>query len=83
MEETVLKVDRKGRLHIPKNVRDKLGIDGEVKATLKDGSMTIEPASDLLEKLGREVKFNFKSVEDALPALRKSAEKQLKKEMAR
>jgi AbrB family looped-hinge helix DNA binding protein len=80
-EVRTLKVDEKGRLQIPREVRERLGIKKSVTARIEEnGSLSIEPASNLYDKLASDVTFNFRSVEKSLPDLRKTAEKQLFKE---
>lgn len=79
MKRLSLKVDPKGRMQIPKEVREELGIRSEVSATIEDGAMKIEPVEGVIDRLSREVRFNFKSVEEELPKLRKAAEKELLK----
>jgi len=77
-----LKVDEKGRLQIPREVREKLGIKKSVTAKIEeDGSLSIEPASNLYDRLASDVRFNFSSIEKSLPGLRRKAEKQLLKEV--
>ncbi len=77
-----LKVDQKGRIQIPKEIRQELGIIEEVSATIEDGVMKVEPIESILDRLSRSVKFNYGGVEAALPNLRKAAEKQLLKEIS-
>ncbi|MDG6994535.1 MAG: hypothetical protein JRN52_01320 [Nitrososphaerota archaeon] len=74
-----VKVGRKEKN--PKDLRVKPGIKKQAKANVKNRAELIEPSVDLFEKLGKGVKFSFTSVEDALPLLRKSSEKQLLKEL--
>lgn len=81
METRVLKVDKKGRIHIPKDLREKLDVKEKVRARVARGVISIEPITNVLDRLGREVKFNFKSVEEVLPSLRKAAEEQLLQEV--
>lgn len=68
-------------MHIPKEIRERLGITGKVKGRIEGGVLVIEPISNLLDKLASQVKVNFESIEEALPSLRKAAEEQLPKEM--
>lgn len=82
METRILKVDEKGRLHLPKEIRDTLGIKNEVRARIKNGTVTIEPITKIMDRLATQVKFTFRSVEKELPSLRRVAEKQLVKEFA-
>lgn len=78
-----LKVDSKGRIQVPKDVRQELGIREEVSAIIQGGVMIVEPVESILDRLGKSVKFNYSSVETALPRLRKAAEKQLLDEVSR
>jgi AbrB family looped-hinge helix DNA binding protein len=81
MRKLALKVDPKGRIQIPKEVREELGIRENVSATVEDGMLTIEPVERIFDRLSREVRFNFKSVAKDLPELRKAAEKELSKQV--
>ena len=81
MKRLVLKLDSKGGIQIPKEVREKLGIKDEVSATIEDGIIMLEPVERILDRLSNGVRFNFKSVEEALPKLRKAAERELLKQI--
>jgi AbrB family looped-hinge helix DNA binding protein len=81
MRKLALKVDPKGRIQIPKEVREELGIRENVSATVEDGMLTIEPVERIFDRLSRGVRFNFKSVAKDLPELRKAAEKELSKQV--
>ncbi len=74
-------MDSKGRIQIPKEIREKLGIRNEVSATVEDGTITFEPAEHILDRLAKEVRFNFRSVEKDMPKLRKAAEDELLKQI--
>jgi len=70
-------MDDKGRLQIPKEIRDQLGLKpGKVKGRIEGETLVIEPSSNMFDKLASYVKCNFDSLETSLPELRKSAEKQ-------
>lgn len=77
MKRLALRVDPKGRIQIPKDLRDELGIQGEVSAIVEEGILKIEPVERIFDRLAREVRFNFKSVTKELPELRKAAEREL------
>jgi len=77
MKRIAIRVDSKGRLLIPKSVREQLGIGKEVTVTLEDGKMTIEPVERIYERLATNVKFNFANIADEIPRLRKAAEEEL------
>lgn len=80
MKRLALKVDSKGRIQVPKELREELGIRKEVSVRIESGVMMIEPVEGLFDRLAREVKFNFKSVATELPKLRKAAEEELLKQ---
>ncbi len=77
MRRLALKVDSKGRIQIPKEIREELGIRNEVSASIEDGTVTIEPVERIFDRLSTEVRFTFKSVEKDMPKLRRAAEKEL------
>ncbi len=81
METRVLRVDKKGRIHIPKELRERFGVKKKVRARIERGVISIEPITNVVDRLTHEVKFNFESVEEALPRLRKAAEEQLLQEV--
>ena len=84
MESELLKVDEKGRLHIPKKMREDLGIKpGQVKGRMQGQTLVIEPASNAFDRLSNTTKCNFASVEKSLPRLRKAAEERLVQEIER
>src|SRR2546426_6985543 len=81
MRRLALKVDSKGRIQIPKEIREELGIGNEVSASIQDGIVTIEPVEHIFDRLSREVRFNFKGVEESMPKLRRAAEEELSKQI--
>ncbi len=80
MTEETLSVDNKGRIHLPKKLRERLGLQKVAKATISDNKLVIEPASDPLDELAAQLDFTFTSIADELPSLKRIAEKQLIKE---
>ena len=80
MKRLALKVDSKGRIQVPKELREQLGIRKEVSVKIENGTITIEPVERIFERLAGEVTFNFKSVATELPKLRKAAEEELLKQ---
>ncbi len=80
MTEETLTVDSKGRIHLPKKLRERLGLQKVAKATISDNKLVIEPASDPLDELAAQLDFTFTSIADELPSLKRIAEKQLIKE---
>ncbi len=82
MRRLALKVDSKGRIQIPKEIRKELGIGNEVSASIQDGMVTIEPVERIFDRLWSAVRFNFKSVEKDMPKLRRAAEEELSKQIS-
>jgi AbrB family looped-hinge helix DNA binding protein len=82
MKRLLLKVDSKGRIQIPKKIRERLRIGDEVSATIDDKRIIFEPTEHILDRLAKEVKFNFKSVHKDMPKLRKAAERELLKQVS-
>jgi AbrB family looped-hinge helix DNA binding protein len=80
MKRLALKVDSKGRIQVPKELRERLGIRREVSVKIENGTMTIEPVERIFDRLAGEVRSNFKSVAAELPKLRKAAEQELLKQ---
>jgi len=77
MKRLALRVDSKGRIQVPRELREQLGIRKEVSVKIEDGTMIIEPVESIFDRLAKEVTFNFKSVGTELPKLRKAAEEEL------
>ena len=82
MKRTGLKVDSKGRIQVPKDLRKQLGIGTEVSVRVENGAMTIEPIERVFDRIAREVRFNFNGVAGDLPRLRKAAEAELLKQIS-
>jgi hypothetical protein len=77
MKRLSLKGASKGIIQITKKVREEPGIRNEVSAKIEDRVMRIEPVESVLDRLKKQVTFNFKSVEEDLPKLRKATEREL------
>ncbi len=77
MKRLALRVDSKGRIQVPRELREQLGIREEVSVKIEDGMMIIEPVERVFDRLASEIRFNFKSVGTELPKLRKAAEEEL------
>lgn len=82
MSEDILTIDSKGRIQVPKKLRERLGVKKTVKARISDNKLIIEPSRDPLEELADQVDFTFTSILEELPTLRRAVEKQLIKETA-
>ena len=77
--ELLLKVDEKGRILIPRALREKLGIGRLVRARVEEGPIVIEPVGDPLELLERAVVKGTEDVEREIGELRRIAEAELRK----
>ncbi len=81
MKRIALKVDSKGRIQVPKQIREELGIRKEVSATIENGIVKIEPVENILDRLSKNVGFKFKGVTTNMPKLRRTAESELLKQV--
>ena len=77
--ELLLKVDEKGRILIPRALREKLGIGRLVRARVEEGRIVIEPVEDPLELLEKAVVKGTEDVEREIGELRGIAEVELRK----
>lgn len=77
--ELLLKVDEKGRILIPRALREKLGIGRLVRARVEEGRIVIEPVEDPLEPLEKAVVKGTEDVEREIGELRGIAEVELRK----
>jgi AbrB family looped-hinge helix DNA binding protein len=79
--QEVLKVDTKGRIQVPKKIRQRLGIKETVRASLRGQKLIIETEDDPLHELAEIIQTRFKDLEKELPSLRRAAEEQALKEI--
>jgi bifunctional DNA-binding transcriptional regulator/antitoxin component of YhaV-PrlF toxin-antitoxin module len=79
MVEMLLRVDGKGRILIPRALREKLGIGRLVRARVEEGRIVIEPVGDPLELLEKAVVKGTEDVEREIGELRRVAEAELRK----
>ena len=80
MSEVTVKVDRKGRIVIPSNIRRRFNIKNVVKIIVKEGKITLKPVEDPLMSLEKLVVKGTNDVEKEIKRLRKIAERELQKE---
>jgi len=78
--EVTLKVDEKGRVVIPSQIRKQLKIKNTVKISVKEGEITLKPMEDPLTSLEKLVVKGTTDVEKDIRRLRRVAERQLQKE---
>ena len=74
-------MDEKGRIQVPKKIRERLGIKHTVKASVKGHSLIIEAEDDPLEELAEIIETRFRDFEKEMPAMRRAAEEQLQKDL--
>ena len=80
MSEVIVKVDRKGRIVIPSNIRRQFNIKNMVKIIVKGGEITLMPVEDPLKSLERLVVKGTTDVEKEIQRLHRIAERELQKE---
>ena len=80
MSEVTVKVDRKGRIVIPSNIRKKFNIKNVVKIIVKEGEITLKPVEDPLKSLEKLVVKGTTDVEKEIQRLHRIAERELQKE---
>jgi AbrB family looped-hinge helix DNA binding protein len=83
MASKQLQMDDKGRLHIPKEIRDRLGLKaGQVLIGRIEGqSLVVEPTVGVFDRLANSARCNFDDLETSLPELRRAAERQGRREV--
>ena len=74
----LLKVDEKGRITIPSEIRRKLGIKGYVKIQVAGDKLIIEPVRNPLEKLMGLVVDSGGNIEEDIRVFRRKEEEKLK-----
>ena len=80
MSEVTVKVDRKGRIVIPSNIRRQFNIKNIVKIIVKGGEITLKPIEDPLKSLEKLVVKGTTDVEKEIQRLHRIAERELQKE---
>ena len=80
MSEVTVKVDRKGRIVIPSNIRKQFNIKNIVKIIVKEGEITLKPVEDPLKSLEKLVIKGTTDVEKEIQRLHRIAEHELQKE---
>lgn len=80
LSEVTVKVDEKGRVVIPSNIRRQLNIKNIVKMSIKGEEVTLKPVEDPLSSLEKLVVKGTVDVEREIRRLRRVAELELQKE---
>jgi len=81
LSEITVKVDRRGRIVIPSNIRRRFNIRNIVKIVVKGEEIVLKPVEDPLESLKKLVLKGTTDVEKEIRRLRKVAEHELQKEV--
>ncbi|MCS7105111.1 MAG: AbrB/MazE/SpoVT family DNA-binding domain-containing protein [Thermofilaceae archaeon] len=79
MVEAIVKVDERGRVLIPANIRKMLKIKSIVKLVVEGDKIVLKPLEDPLKQIEELVVKGVKDVEVEIPQLRKVAEEELLK----
>jgi len=77
MDVIAAKIDKKGRVVIPAEVRKELGFTKLVKIRIENGRAVLEPLEDPLKSLEKIVVKGTRDVEKDIRRLRKVAERKL------
>lgn len=77
MVELVLRVDKKGRILIPSEVRALVGLGGLVRVRVEENRLVLEPMRNPLEELMAQVLDKGGDVEEDIASLRRAAEEAL------
>jgi len=80
LSEVTVKVDRKGRIVIPSNIRKQFNIKNIVKIIVKEREITLKPVEDPLKSLEKLVVKGTTDVEKEIQRLHRIAERELQKE---
>jgi AbrB family looped-hinge helix DNA binding protein len=80
LSEVTVRVDEKGRVVIPSDIRRQLNIKNVVKISIKDGEVALKPVEDPLKSLEKLVVKGTSDVEKEIEMLRRAAERELQKE---
>lgn len=81
LSEVIVKVDQKGRVVIPSNIRRQLNIKNIVRVSVEGGEITLKPVEDPLKSLEKLVIKGTMDVEMDIRRLRRAAERELQKEV--
>jgi len=80
LSEITVKVDRKGRMVIPSNIRRQFNIKNIVKIIVKGEEIILKPVEDPLKSLEKLIIKGTTDVERDIQRLRRAAERELQKE---
>ena len=74
---SIVRVDRKGRIVIPAEVRKEVSLSKLVRVKVEKGRVVLEPTEDPLKSLEKIVVKGTSDVEKDIRRLRKAAERKL------
>ncbi len=77
--ETIVRVDERGRITIPSDVRARIGLKSLARLRIEGDKIVIEPIKDPLERIETLVVDGPRDVEAEIANLRKVAEEELLK----
>jgi len=80
LSEVTVKVDRKGRIVIPSNIRRRFNIKNLVKIIVRGEEITLKPVEDPLKSLEKLVIKGTTDVEEEIQRLHRMAERELQRE---
>ena len=80
LSEVTVKVDRKGRIVIPSNIRRRFNIKNLVKIIVRGEEITLKPVEDPLKSLEKLVIKGITDVEEEIQRLHRMAERELQRE---
>lgn len=81
--DKIAKVDNKGRIIIPKDLREKAGIKNLVSITMHEDHVAVFSEKDPFDEIGENVMIGIKNIRKEAVEVSKVAEKQLRKELSR
>ncbi len=76
--EVVIRVDKRGRIVIPKDLRDQIGLGRLARLKVEGKRIVIEPIENPLQRLKKTVKVRISDIEGELRELREKAEDRLR-----
>jgi len=77
--EFILKVDSKGRILIPSEIRRSLGIKDAIIARIEDKKIIIEPLKDPIDLLTSSIIVGTKNIEREIKEIRRIAAREVRR----
>lgn len=79
--EVIVRVDSKGCIVIPSEIRRKLGVEHIVRLRVENNKIIVEPIKDPIEFLESSIISGTSDIEIEVPMIRKSIDDELCKEV--